>query len=221
MSTSEPNRSWLVMDKDSDLWRYDADLSRWTCAAGVATWTEVINNYGPVQIFGPVAPRPASEVRGTISRALCMDDTHKPWPCESCIDDANDVLAALVEAGDIQTDDGAATPGQVSGGSPPGPAPEASEVAAGPAPSSPSPRMFQLIRNRDISGVSGTGPVAEGVVYTDGTVALRWYGANAATAVWPSLEAVLAVHGHQGATEVSWLDEKPVGYWPVTEGSES
>ncbi|GAA1511013.1 hypothetical protein [Kribbella lupini] len=68
------------------------------------------------------------------------------------------------------------------------------------------PRTFELVRHRDLSGVSGTGVVAEGCVFTDGSVALRWRGNNPATAVWPDLDSVLAVHGHHGATEVHWLE---------------
>ncbi|WP_328995345.1 hypothetical protein OG394_12200 [Kribbella sp. NBC_01245] len=68
------------------------------------------------------------------------------------------------------------------------------------------PRTFELVRHADLSGVSGTGVVAEGCVFTDGSVALRWRGDNPATAVWPDLDSVLAVHGHHGATEVNWLD---------------
>ncbi|GAA1690154.1 hypothetical protein ACFTSF_40575 [Kribbella sp. NPDC056951] len=71
------------------------------------------------------------------------------------------------------------------------------------------PRVFELVRYRDPSGVSGTGVVAEGCEFSDGSVALRWRGDNPATAVWPGLEAVLAVHGHQGATEVRWIDTQP------------
>jgi hypothetical protein len=70
-----------------------------------------------------------------------------------------------------------------------------------------SPRTFELVRHRDLSGVSGTGVVAEGCVFTDGSVALRWRGNNPATAVWPDLDSVLAVHGHHGATEVHWLED--------------
>ncbi|MFC0628317.1 hypothetical protein [Kribbella deserti] len=69
------------------------------------------------------------------------------------------------------------------------------------------PRIFELVRHADVSGVSGTGVVAEGCVFTDGSVALRWRGDNPATAVWPDLDSVLAVHGHHGATEVNWLDQ--------------
>lgn len=72
-----------------------------------------------------------------------------------------------------------------------------------------TPRTFELVRYRDLSGVSGTGVVAEGCVFTDGSVALRWRGTNPATAVWPDLDSVLAVHGHEGATEVHWLEPEP------------
>ena len=68
------------------------------------------------------------------------------------------------------------------------------------------PRTFELVRYRDPSGVSGTGVVAEGCEFSDGSVALRWRGDNPATAVWPDVDSVLAVHGHQGATEVRWID---------------
>jgi hypothetical protein len=72
------------------------------------------------------------------------------------------------------------------------------------------PRTFELVRYRDPSGVSGTGVVAEGCEFSDGSVALRWRGDNPATAVWPNIESVLAVHGHQGATEVRWADTQVV-----------
>jgi hypothetical protein len=72
-----------------------------------------------------------------------------------------------------------------------------------------SSRRFRLIRHHDVSGVSGTGPVAEGVQFTDGAVALRWYGDYPTTTVWDAIESVIAIHGHQGATEVEWLDPDP------------
>jgi hypothetical protein len=79
-----------------------------------------------------------------------------------------------------------------------------------------APRLFDLQRDRDPSGVSGTGVVATGVEFQDGSVALRWPNRNnpehASTAVWPSIEAMIAVHGHQGATRVVWLDQRPVDH---------
>ncbi|HEU4946624.1 MAG TPA: hypothetical protein VFT31_05675 [Kribbella sp.] len=69
------------------------------------------------------------------------------------------------------------------------------------------PQVFELVRYADVSGVSGTGTVAEGCVFTDGSVALRWHGENPSTAVWPDLESIIAVHGHCGSTVVRWLDD--------------
>jgi hypothetical protein len=79
------------------------------------------------------------------------------------------------------------------------------------------PQTFELVRYSDISGVSGTGVVAEGCVFTDGSVALRWHGANPSTAVWPDLDSILAVHGHDGATVVRWLDVSEMEPVPGTD----
>lgn len=68
-------------------------------------------------------------------------------------------------------------------------------------------RRFRLVRLEDPSGISGTGPVAEGIVFSDDTVALRWCGQWPSTAVWENLPLVLAVHGHNGLTIVDWLDK--------------
>lgn len=69
-------------------------------------------------------------------------------------------------------------------------------------------RRFILVRHEDVSTVSGTGVVAQGVQFPDGSVALRWCcpGLPPSTAVWDSVEAVIAVHGHQGKTEIEWVD---------------
>lgn len=69
------------------------------------------------------------------------------------------------------------------------------------------PSPFLLARDEDVSGVSGIGVVAEGVRFSDGTVALRW------TSAWPTsvvfhergMDSVRAVHGHDGRTRVVWL----------------
>jgi hypothetical protein len=70
----------------------------------------------------------------------------------------------------------------------------------------PDHRRFVLHRVVDPSGVSGTGVVAEGVQFSDGTVTIRWLSEYAATAVWSSLDDAVTVHGHGGATQVRWLD---------------
>ena len=66
-------------------------------------------------------------------------------------------------------------------------------------------RLFALNRQQDVTGVSGSGIVAHGVQLADGTVVLRWMGTYASTVVWDSLDAAMAIHGHDGKTRVIWL----------------
>lgn len=69
-------------------------------------------------------------------------------------------------------------------------------------------RRFDLIRHHDVSGVSGEGKVAEGVQFESGKVALRWCveGVPSSVAVWDSIVHIIDVHGHNGLTEVRWID---------------
>jgi hypothetical protein len=68
-------------------------------------------------------------------------------------------------------------------------------------------RRFDLFRETDASNVSGVGYVAEGVEFTDGTVAIRWKSATPSTVVWASMADAIAIHGHNGWTTVRWRDE--------------
>jgi hypothetical protein len=63
-------------------------------------------------------------------------------------------------------------------------------------------RTFKLVRTEDVTGVSGTGVVAEGVVFEDGSAAMRWKTETASTAVYDSIEDVERIHGHGGSTKV-------------------
>jgi len=73
-------------------------------------------------------------------------------------------------------------------------------------------RTFYLDRPTDVTGVSGTGIVAYGVVFDDGTTVIRWRGEHRSTVVWPSLEDAEAIHGHHG-TRFVWLDRyAPPGF---------
>lgn len=76
-------------------------------------------------------------------------------------------------------------------------------------------KNFTLERTVDVSGISGTGTVAEGVEFSDGTVAVRWLdsgvsqanrdrGVSPTTVLHPSIQSVEALHGHNGATQVVW-----------------
>lgn len=61
---------------------------------------------------------------------------------------------------------------------------------------------FYLKRNQDVTGISGTGRVCEGVEFATGQVALSWLSATPSGCVHKNMEAVQFVHGHGGATEV-------------------
>jgi hypothetical protein len=67
-------------------------------------------------------------------------------------------------------------------------------------------RRFTLRRDIDHSGVSGIGIVAEGVVWTDGRICLRWHGEASSINIMKSLEHMIQIHGHNGSTRVVWLD---------------
>ncbi|MFD6656873.1 hypothetical protein ACFWEB_17235 [Streptomyces parvus] len=74
------------------------------------------------------------------------------------------------------------------------------------------PRRFHLQRNVDVTGASGTGRVADGVLWPDGTATLRWRGERASTVNWDRIEDAEAIHGHGGHTVIVWDDPAPVGW---------
>lgn len=68
-------------------------------------------------------------------------------------------------------------------------------------------RAFYLYRIVDTSKVSGTGMVAEGVEFSDGTCALRWLSEYRSTAIYNSLKELERIHGHNGSTEVRFIQK--------------
>lgn len=68
-------------------------------------------------------------------------------------------------------------------------------------------RRFHFHRVEDESGVSGVGIIAEGVVFTDGTVALRWITKFKSTAIYNNMDECEKIHGHNGKTKIIWKDE--------------
>lgn len=69
-------------------------------------------------------------------------------------------------------------------------------------------QRFNVNRKKDISGVSGTGLIAEGVRFHDNQVCVSWFGKHQIVEVCKDIETWLAVHGHNGATSIEWLDKK-------------
>jgi len=63
-------------------------------------------------------------------------------------------------------------------------------------------KTFHLLRTEDESGVSGTGIIAEGSMDHNGTCFLSWLTKYQSWGIYPSLEVLVAIHGHGGATKV-------------------
>lgn len=80
-------------------------------------------------------------------------------------------------------------------------------------------QRFHLYRHHDVTGVSGAGVVAKGVCHDDswtfdfpeglmelppGWCELTWQGPLSSTSLWSSIDDLMGVHGHDGATGLIW-----------------
>ncbi len=78
------------------------------------------------------------------------------------------------------------------------------------------PRVFRLYRDADATGVSGLGLIADGVLFSDGTCALRWLTKHHSTALYDDLKTLVDIHGHGGATRVVFPREDGANQtWPA------
>jgi hypothetical protein len=77
------------------------------------------------------------------------------------------------------------------------------------------PQIFEMVRKKDeigrkVSGISGTGVVVEGVVFSNGKCVTRWISAVSCVQVWDSFEAFKAVHidpHPDNGTVIVWQEE--------------
>lgn len=76
-------------------------------------------------------------------------------------------------------------------------------------------RTFEVRRDVDVSGISGTGLVAEGVLFSDGKCVTRWIDQapmfEGTVTTWDRLTAagVEKIHGHNGQTVLVWTNGCP------------
>ena len=77
-----------------------------------------------------------------------------------------------------------------------------------PAPRHDDPRPFALLRDVDDTGISGTGRIASGVQFADGTCVMRWETDAASTVIYDDISDVVTIHGHGGKTRVVWIDAR-------------
>lgn len=63
-------------------------------------------------------------------------------------------------------------------------------------------KKFYLKRIEDESGVSGTGIVAQGIIFDNGKCAMSWNTTTSSIAIYNSIQDVKTIHGHCGKTKV-------------------
>jgi len=72
-------------------------------------------------------------------------------------------------------------------------------------------RRFHFLRLEDVSGTSGCGRVAEGVIFSNGKVALEWLSKHSSTNLYDSIDDVEFIHGHEGKTKIVFDDPEEKG----------
>ena len=74
-------------------------------------------------------------------------------------------------------------------------------------------RRFELHRDEDETGLSGTGLIVEGVEMSNGAVVMRWVPWPYSIAVYPErgIESIEHLHSHRGRTRLMWLDGEAEG----------
>ncbi len=74
------------------------------------------------------------------------------------------------------------------------------------------PKLFAMVRHNDVSGVSGTGRVLDGVVFPNGKVVVCWRHTISSMGTYDSFEIFKTIHidSHPtNNTEIVWLTEPP------------
>lgn len=86
-------------------------------------------------------------------------------------------------------------------------------------------RSFIMRREFDVSGVSGTGTVLEGVLFSTGVVVVHWLTPppRGSISVWDSLEQFLAIHvrPHPGNRTVLTFEDGEELTWEPTPSREA
>ena len=84
-------------------------------------------------------------------------------------------------------------------------------------------RRFELHRDEDETGVSGTGVVAEGVAFRNGKIVLAWLTRHKSLTVYDDMATLETIHGHGGKTRVVWhdpgVDDDLSTVWSLIDGA--
>jgi len=70
-------------------------------------------------------------------------------------------------------------------------------------------RRFYLQRNVDETGISGIGKISFGFeFYKNGPAMMYWNTELYSFSFYKNVDDVVKIHGHNGKTELVWIDEK-------------
>jgi hypothetical protein len=70
-------------------------------------------------------------------------------------------------------------------------------------------RRFKLVRSVDVTGISGTGEIAVGVRYPDGSCALFWLN-HGTHGFYKSLDQLHNIHCYNNNASIIWIDADDV-----------
>lgn len=62
--------------------------------------------------------------------------------------------------------------------------------------------VYKFIREQDVSGISGTGYVADVVEFEDGTCVMHWNTNPSSTAHYDSVNDLMKIHSHDGRAKL-------------------
>ena len=63
-------------------------------------------------------------------------------------------------------------------------------------------KRFYLLRHEDVHNSSGTGIVAEGIIFDSGMCAMTWLSVHSTVTIFDKVTTVKKLHGHEGKTEI-------------------
>jgi len=55
-------------------------------------------------------------------------------------------------------------------------------------------KVFRMIRQKDISGISGTGHVLDGIIFDDGTTVVKWRSNHSSISIFSSYDDFKTIH---------------------------
>jgi len=68
-------------------------------------------------------------------------------------------------------------------------------------------KQFYLNRVEDVSGVSGTGIIAFGMILPSGRVVMEWQTTHKSIAIYDSIDEIQLLHAHKDKTYIVFVGE--------------